>query len=179
MKTISLTMSLLITALILLSSCGQGTKVQDDQKFYTSGIAAIELGDMDKAIADFTTSITANPNRREVYHRRALAYRSLERHEEAKADLDAAIRLDPRFLGAIIARGDYNLMLGDYQAALDDFTTAIPLSPFHAESYAGKAKALAYLGDDAASQEALEEAVDLGYLRPRIESDISEIKSNR
>jgi hypothetical protein len=93
--------------------------------------------------------------------------------------LDEAIRLDPNFLGAIIARGNHNLIHGDCQASLDDFSTAIPLSVFHAESYAGKAKALACLGDDAASEVAMQEAIDLGSLRSKIEEEIAEIKSNR
>tara|TARA_B100001750_G_scaffold183033_1_gene151748 strand:+ start:380 stop:916 length:537 start_codon:yes stop_codon:yes gene_type:complete len=178
MKKVTLTISLLITTLILLSACGE-TSVKDDQKYYTSGIAALELGDPNAAIQDFTTSIEANPERREVYHRRALAYRSLGRFDEAKADLDEAIRLDPKFLGAIIARGDHNLKFGDCQASLADFETAIPLSVFHAESYAGKAKALACLGDDVGSQTLMEEAIDLGFLRSKIESEIAEIKANR
>ena len=52
---------------------------------------------------------------------------NLGRHEEAVADLDEAIRLQPHFAGAYITRGIVKNHLGRKEEAIADCKTAIGL----------------------------------------------------
>ena len=53
-----------------------------------------EMGDLDKAMAEFTDAIRRDPRSSDAYHRRAAIYFSRKQIPEAISDLDLAIYLD-------------------------------------------------------------------------------------
>ena len=68
------------------------------------------------------------------------------RLEEAIAEYDEAIRLDPQDAVAQYSRGNFYLNLGQYEKAIHDFDEAIRLDPDLALAYNSRGDAYAYLG---------------------------------
>ena len=62
---------------------------------YEKGLADINLGKYDQAIADLSTAIELNPKEVGPYHNRGLAYTKLRRHAQAVQDYSRAIELAP------------------------------------------------------------------------------------
>jgi len=60
---------------------------------------------------------------------RGETYQSMERYEEALADFDRAIDLDPEVAWIIASRGEIYRLMRRYEEALADFDRAIDLDP--------------------------------------------------
>ena len=75
----------------------------------------------------------------------------MERHEEAIADYDEAIRLKPDYAQAYYNRGNAKGRLERHEEAIADYDEAIRLKPDHAQAYynRGAAKAALDLRDEA------------------------------
>jgi tetratricopeptide (TPR) repeat protein len=80
-----------------------------------------------------------------AYRARAFGYCDLGRYEEAIADYDKAIALDPKSADAYYNRGIayYNLEL--YEKAIADYGKAIALNPKHATAHNNRESAYAAL----------------------------------
>jgi tetratricopeptide (TPR) repeat protein len=52
-----------------------------------------------------------------------------EKRKKAMADLDAAVKIDPKFAPALYGRANLYLEMGEYEKAQTDFLTAIKLAP--------------------------------------------------
>lgn len=68
------------------------------------GFARSNLKDYEAAIADFTKSLEYNPNNPRVYYHRAESHAQADNFEEAYADVQAALRLDPELESALRLR---------------------------------------------------------------------------
>ncbi|MCX8102329.1 MAG: tetratricopeptide repeat protein [Geminicoccaceae bacterium] len=104
------------------------------------GVALGELGDFDKAIADYDRALSLKPgdpktlrNLRIAYTRRATAAARLGEPERAIADLGRAIELDPDHPTAWLRRGELRLERGEIEAAIADLETAARLAPDQSE----------------------------------------------
>ncbi len=100
------------------------------------GVAYNELGDFDRAIADYREALDLKPgdrttlrNLRIAYVRRAVAAANLGRYEEALADLDTAVELAPDHPLAYLRRAEVYMELGDFDAARRDIARAERLRP--------------------------------------------------
>lgn len=102
-----------------------------------------------------------------------------ERLEEAIAQYDEAIRLDPQFTDAYTSRGTAHVVLGQPERAIEDFDQAIQLDSQAARAFANRARARTLLGQDAGAQQDVDRAVGLGFDRVRLEEDIETLKSQR
>ena len=81
------------------------------------------------------------------YYERART-RSLEGDNKgALADINRAIRSDPRMAIAYFARGDIKRSGGDAKGAVDDFTMGIKLDPKFTPAYIGRGDARRNIGD--------------------------------
>lgn len=83
----------------------------------------------------------------EEYELSGRRYTSSGRYEEAIADLNEGIRLDPRRATAYNARGFAWFKLRQLRRALDDFDRAIELDPKYANAYRNRAAARQAAGD--------------------------------
>ena len=97
-------------------------------------------------------------------------------------EYNEAILLDPEFAAAYYNRGQTYFTLGRAQRAFSDYDKAISLSPNHPQlplAHAGRALAYTLLDDDVAAQEAMAEAVRLGYDGRRLIAEVNVMKKQR
>jgi tetratricopeptide (TPR) repeat protein len=88
----------------------------------------------DLAIQSYTLVISNNPTS-DNYQGRGVAYRMAGKLDEAMADFNKAIELDPKNADAYNSRGNLYLDKKDYKAAIADYTQAIKLQPNYAYAY--------------------------------------------
>jgi tetratricopeptide (TPR) repeat protein len=110
-------------------------------------IAFSALGELDKAIADYTVALAA-PTRFAalVYNNRGYDYSRKGELTKALADGNEAIRLMPKLSFSFGSRGHTYFLMGRYEEALADFQQSVALKPNHAFALAGQAIALNELG---------------------------------
>ena len=84
-----------------------------------------------------------------------------DRREEALADCDKAIRLNPDDAAAYFSRGFAKVALGRHEEALGDYDEAIRLNPDFAEAYFDRGAAKRALGRRKEGAADLLEAMDL------------------
>ncbi len=81
-----------------------------------------------------------------AYHNRGLAHANRDDHEQAFADYDTAIRLDPDDYITYYMRGYLRQHREEYDAAIADYTLAIGLNEEDADLFRDRALARYYLG---------------------------------
>lgn len=82
----------------------------------------------------------------DVYVNRGTVKLSLNRHKEALADYDKAIRLNLQHADAYLSRGNVKLNLGCYEEAIKDLDRAVRLDPQHADAYLSRGNVKQILG---------------------------------
>jgi hypothetical protein len=100
-----------------------------------------------------------------VYHNRGLQLAMLGYPEEALADLDKAIDLNPRHLLAYNDRGATYLSQKRYAKAVEDFSRAIAIEPKFQRAYVGRALAFDGAGNRSAALKDLATLCGLGYAK--------------
>jgi tetratricopeptide (TPR) repeat protein len=60
---------------------------------------------------------------------RSITHLIKDQKDKALADLDAAIKIDPKFAPAVYSRGNLYAEQGDFEKALADFTAGVKLAP--------------------------------------------------
>ena len=112
---------------------------------------------------------------------RGNAKAELGRHEEAIADYDEAIELNPENALAYNNRGNAKANLGRHEEAIADYDRAIGINPEYALAYANRGRAKSALGHvseaEADSERALELADQQGdsNLKLRIEQMLGDL----
>lgn len=100
---------------------------------FREGYQALLRRDYDKSIAYLTRAIEigdlTRSNQALAYHYRGALYLKRERIDEAIADLDRALALNPRLATAYGDRGIAHRKKGDYERAIADYGDAIRLWP--------------------------------------------------
>jgi tetratricopeptide (TPR) repeat protein len=109
--------------------------------------------DFDGAIDLFSQAIEQNPNSYAAYFGRGTTYAFNYQYHLARPDFDRAVELNTGHDFAVfINRGILNLLSKDYQAAVDDFTSAIEVGPkpfcsCDTSPYTGRGYAYSRLGE--------------------------------
>ncbi len=123
----------------------------DAQAHVNRAIAYAELRMYESAIADYTTAIRLGADWADIYYRRGTARSFFGEYNSAVSDFTTAIILNSdaavmeendvyvrnlTWIKASIlsARGNAYTDLGEYNAAIADFTTAIRLNPYDTKS---------------------------------------------
>jgi tetratricopeptide (TPR) repeat protein len=158
----SFVLAALVSTMTVASACASA---RSDMK---SGYDALRRQDHDRAISLFTSAIDGGdlnrPNLALAYHYRGVEYLKTNRYDEAIADLDRAIMLEPVKLPAAYSdRGIAYRRKGDYAKAIADYTQAIQVWPDWHDWYFNRG--LAY----AANRQYDEAIADFGralYYRP-------------
>jgi tetratricopeptide (TPR) repeat protein len=80
------------------------------------------------ADADLSAALAAG-GRPDIYLLRATARRALNRMREARADIDAALFINPRYAEALVERGSMKLIAGDKPGARRDWLQVLLIAP--------------------------------------------------
>ncbi|MBI1182004.1 MAG: tetratricopeptide repeat protein [Alphaproteobacteria bacterium] len=92
-------------------------------------------GDLPSAVASYSKVIDAGGADASIYYRRGAAYHKMQKVQEALADYDKALAIDPNFVQALWASAAINLFINQPQKAIDVLNRAISLSPNNAGLY--------------------------------------------
>lgn len=97
----------------------------------------------EQAVKLFSGEITVAPTLPDAYASRAQAYGRLSRHADALADYDRLLALDPNHANGRSRkmRGTMNMFLGRTDAAIEDFSKAVELTPDNTFLYLERARA--------------------------------------
>lgn len=94
-----------------------------------------EAAENDRQLARYSALIKAMPDNAAAYFERGVILANTKRYREARKDLDAAIRLEPREPKYYEARGYALAALGLADNALLDFDAAVRLDPGYSSVY--------------------------------------------
>jgi lipoprotein NlpI len=105
---------------------------------HNRGLGWKAKGELDRAIADYTKAIEADPKWAVPYAKRGDAHDDNGNREKAVSDLSEAIRLDPDYEWAYAIRGYIYDGVGEYDRAIADYTQSIRLDPKDAGTVANR-----------------------------------------
>jgi tetratricopeptide (TPR) repeat protein len=117
--------------LLLAASTSFGQDTDADQQ--NPGV--IKNDDSDKAIADLTQVIQANPQDKQAYFQRAYAYMRENDNDKALSDLTQVLQIDPGFAQAYFRRAFVYMLKNEEDPALADLSHAIQINPQYAWAY--------------------------------------------
>ena len=104
----------------------------------TRGVDAQARGDTELARDMYDRVILINPDYAEVWNRRAALFFSKGQYDEAIADLEEALKRQPRHFGAWIGLGVIFEALEENDAALAAYRSALAIHPFASAARAGE-----------------------------------------
>ena len=106
-----------------------------------------DMGENDKAIADFTAAIRQNPKDAEFYNNRGIVWKRKGEFDIAIADYDEAIKLNPQYWEAHNNRASAWHSKREQSKAIADFNEAIRLNPRNAIIYKNRSQLWQEIGD--------------------------------
>ena len=122
----------------------------------SDGAVCADQNGKDEAIAACNRLLALNPKDAAAYSHRGRAYGRKEDYDREIADLDQAIRLDPKYAGTgtqfglavtYYSRAVTNTRKGDYDRAIADLDQAIRLDPKNVVFYASRGSTYGNQGD--------------------------------
>jgi tetratricopeptide (TPR) repeat protein len=129
--------------------------------YYNRALARLEMGQYDRAIADFDESIRLDPTSAWTFLNRGNAWYGKGDLDRALADFDQAIRLDPKYALPYNNRAEVHKDRGDLHQAIDDYGRAIDLDRGYTAAYVGRGLAYEGLGEAARAREDFNSALSL------------------
>jgi tetratricopeptide (TPR) repeat protein len=108
------------------------------------GLAKYQQKDYHGAVADYTRALAVNPGYISALNNRAIAHIYLKNDTSALGDLNQIIALEPQ-PEYLKNRALLKKRMGDYKGALQDYTSAIALSPSDHEAHRERGKIRARL----------------------------------
>lgn len=95
--------------------------------------------DFDSAEANFRKAITMEPDNSEARQALSLYYRIIGDYDKMLDQAEAAVKIDPLSLPALLESGRAHWVLGNFDKALNAFNEALELDPMFRAAYEGKA----------------------------------------
>jgi tetratricopeptide (TPR) repeat protein len=142
---------------------------EDDVARTALGIAYVEAGKTDRAIAAFEEALRLNGDNWIAAYQ--LGMLLAERDPDRAAELLAgAAKGAPRMskAGPLVALGDLQMRLGDAEAARDSYRRAVADVPYLLDAHLGLARALEALGDRTGALREYEQALRFDPQNPEI-----------
>jgi tetratricopeptide (TPR) repeat protein len=159
---------LILTGVICLSWGGPGAS--QSVEAYNRGVVKSQKGDVEGAIADYTTAIELNPRFVEAYNNRAGARYEKGEVDAAIVDYTKAIDLDSNCESAWFGRGFARGSMGDWDGAIADYSEAIDLKPTFNACFA-RGLILLYQFKDVEAQQDFDQCL---VLEPNREAELEE-----
>ncbi|KAI9337807.1 hypothetical protein BDR26DRAFT_803961 [Obelidium mucronatum] len=104
------------------------SRIKDPQIYLQKGICFENIKDYVNASSEFTKCIALDANFAKAYYHRGVC-KLHEGNSKGAADLDMAIKLDPKYFDAYLSRGSYNQSKGQYAEGIEDCNSALKLEP--------------------------------------------------
>ena len=168
---------------VVISSCtaliqsGRDTGRNLAAAFTVRGRAYRGLGDLDRAIADYSEAIRIDPNYVLAVYSRGIAYFNKGDNDRAIADYSEALRLTPRDIIALQNRGHAYQAKREYDRAIADYAEAIRIAPRFAWAFNDRCYARALAGREL--QQALADCDEALRLSPNDSSFASAVLDSR
>ena len=113
-----------------------------EENYFEKGLRLLDEGDYAGAIALFDSAIKLGlGDIAEIYVCRGEALAGLGRWDAAIESINGALKIEPYFETAYIARGTIRIMQRDFASAINDYTMAIHIQPEFEEAYFRRALA--------------------------------------
>jgi tetratricopeptide (TPR) repeat protein len=129
----------------------------DAEAYYNQGLSYGELGEYDKAIADFTEVIRIYPDYAEPYVDRGSTYLKLKEYDKAIADYSKALEAPGEPLGIPLMHGDHLGFPEVYE------TAGVLAFAIEGEVYYNRATSYKELDDQVKAAADFAKAKELGY----------------
>ncbi len=101
--------------------------------------AALNLGQYDRAIADYTETIRLRPSgAASVWGSRGVAYHRKGDEAHAVADYGELLKIEPNDVGMLLNRGDALRNMHEWSRAIADYSEAIRLAPDNPGGWKGR-----------------------------------------
>jgi tetratricopeptide (TPR) repeat protein len=157
---------------------------RDADSYWRRGEIHADLGELDRALGDFTKAIELNPKRSAFYKSRGDAYEASGEHKLAVADYSKALELDPSDFRARSSRARAYLELGesenaqsDYDHVIAGFTKSIEANPKNQYAYYHRGLVYKERGEHDRAIADLEKALSIDPKLKEAGSALAELRS--
>ena len=103
--------------------------------YYNRGVAFYRVGQMDRAIEDYSKAIALDPSYSKAYANRGFVFEKIAQPDKAIADYDRAIVLNPLDAQTYNNRGVFFERAGELDKAISNYDKVIELNSDEAQSY--------------------------------------------
>lgn len=114
---------LLPIIVVFVLACSSDQSKQE--KFFKEGNKALDNGDLDEAILNYTNAINVDPNYKEAYNNRGVARMEDDNPYDAILDYNRALLIDPEYVECQLNRAYAFETIGQYQNSLRDINELI------------------------------------------------------
>ena len=126
---------------IVLAFCFCAAAAQNAKSYTDKGDKALDKGDYQLAITNFTSALKIEPNNTDAYNGRGTAYSFNSQPDLAIQDFNKALSIDPLYIIAFENRGYAFFQKNQLDLAIKDYTKAISLNPENAWAFNGRGNA--------------------------------------
>ena len=139
-----------------------GTDLLNITAYYNRAKAYDELGELGRAIDDYTMVVTLSPGYVGAYLNRGVAYGRGGDYERAAADFSSVLRIDPLNADAYYNRGLAHKSLNRNAEAIEDLRAAVRINPEYGPAYYTLSIVYSRIGEKEAAIAARRRAAELG-----------------
>jgi tetratricopeptide (TPR) repeat protein len=144
------------------------------------GVAFLQKGRYDQAVAEFNKVLAINPRASEAYYYRGNAHCLQDQHDRAIQDYNRALEINPKLAGAYLNRGSAYVLKAEYDQAICDYNQALQLNAQDPMAYSNRAVAYYYRQQYDQAWEDVHKAASLGLqVNPQFLQGLREASENR
>jgi len=111
------------------------------EDYFNRGNQFRQEGDLEQAIADYTSAIKAYSKHAKAYYNRANCYAKLNKLNEAIADYTKAVEINPKYTEAYYNMGNTYTKQGKHAQAIASYTKALESNSKYAPAYCNRGNA--------------------------------------